>query len=118
MSNAAPSIVVEKWMSLRSNPLPRLALLVATAAPNASAQVTTRVDVDSTGAEANGPTTPTSTQTSADGRYVVFASKATNLVSGDTNGVADVFVHDRQTGTTERVSVSSLGVQADGDCTT
>jgi Tol biopolymer transport system component len=43
---------------------------------------------------------------SADGRYVVFVSAATNLVSGDTNGVDDVFVHDRDTGETTRVSVA------------
>src|SRR5439155_1073811 len=47
----------------------------------------------------------------ADGRFVAFHSAATNLVTGDTNGAADVFVHDRQTGTTERVSVASGGTQ-------
>src|SRR5207249_1268748 len=46
---------------------------------------------------------------SADGRFVAFGSDATNLVAGDTNGTTDVFVHDRQTGTTERVSVASGG---------
>jgi Tol biopolymer transport system component len=50
---------------------------------------------------------------SADGRYVTFESTATNLVSGDTNGVTDIVVRDRQTGTTSRVSRSSAGVQAD-----
>lgn len=49
-----------------------------------------------------------------DGRYVAFYSNATNLVPGDTNGLVDVFVRDRATGTTERVSVSSSGAQADG----
>ena len=52
---------------------------------------------------------------SADGRFVAFYSMATNLVPGDTNGTGDVFVRDRQTGTTERVSVGSGGVQGDGD---
>ena len=52
---------------------------------------------------------------SADGRYVAFESSATNLVAGDTNGSFDVFVHDRQTGTTERVSVDSSGAQANSD---
>jgi hypothetical protein len=47
-----------------------------------------------------------------DGRYVAFASTATNLVPGDNNGVADIFVRDRQTGNTERASVSSAGVEA------
>src|SRR5207244_1859049 len=48
---------------------------------------------------------------SAAGRFVAFHSTATNLVAGDTNGATDVFVHDRQTGTTERVSVASGGTQ-------
>ena len=48
---------------------------------------------------------------SADGRFVAFDSVATNLVPGDTNGAADVFVRDRQTGTTRRVSVGPGGVQ-------
>src|SRR5260221_638913 len=52
---------------------------------------------------------------SADGRFVVFSSRATDLVPGDTNGAWDVFVHDRQTGTTERVSVAPGGAQADYD---
>src|SRR5262249_5499814 len=51
---------------------------------------------------------------SADGRFVAFASTADNLVSNDTNDLADVFVHDRVTGTTERVSVDSSGMQAEG----
>jgi len=52
---------------------------------------------------------------SGDGRYVVFESKADNLVRGDTNRKRDVFVHDRRTGETRRVSVDSAGGQADGD---
>jgi len=51
---------------------------------------------------------------SADGRYVVFRSYATNLIPDDTNGVADIFVRDRLTNSTQRVSVSSAGEQADG----
>jgi uncharacterized repeat protein (TIGR01451 family) len=50
-----------------------------------------------------------------DGRFVAFASAASNLVPGDTNGVGDVFVRDRRTGVTERVSVGPRGVQGDGD---
>ncbi len=50
---------------------------------------------------------------SADGRYVAFASLATNLVAGDTNGCMDVFVRDTQTGTTTRVSVDSAGNQTE-----
>ena len=51
---------------------------------------------------------------SGDGRFVVFISYASNLVPGDTNGSPDVFVRDRQAGTTRRVSVSSSGAQANG----
>jgi Tol biopolymer transport system component len=49
---------------------------------------------------------------SADGRYVAFASTAPNLVAGDTNLAADVFVHDRVTGSTVRASVTAGGGQA------
>lgn len=51
---------------------------------------------------------------SGDGRYVAFTSNATNLVPGDTNGKADVFLRDRLLGTTERVSVSSAGGEGNG----
>jgi Tol biopolymer transport system component len=51
---------------------------------------------------------------SADGRYVVFSSEATNLVDDDTNGDSDVFVHDLVLGSTSRVSVSTQGTQAHG----
>jgi Tol biopolymer transport system component len=50
---------------------------------------------------------------SADGRYVAFASAASTLVAGDTNGAEDVFVYDRVARTTERVSISSLGAEGD-----
>ena len=49
---------------------------------------------------------------SADGRFVAFNSFATNLVPGDTNGATDIFVRDRELGTTRRVSVGPGGVQA------
>jgi Tol biopolymer transport system component len=51
---------------------------------------------------------------SSDGRFVAFDSNASNLVAGDTNRVRDVFVRDLLTRTTERVSVSSNGKQANG----
>jgi subtilisin family serine protease/Tol biopolymer transport system component len=49
---------------------------------------------------------------SADGRYVIFASDASNLVAGDNTGWRDVFVRDRQLSMTTRVSVSSGGIPA------
>jgi Tol biopolymer transport system component len=51
---------------------------------------------------------------SGDGRYVAFAHSGERIVSGDTNGVTDVFVRDRTSGLTRRVSVSSSGGQASG----
>ncbi|HYH51543.1 MAG TPA: hypothetical protein VEG38_18515 [Acidimicrobiia bacterium] len=51
---------------------------------------------------------------SADGRVIAFTSAASTLVPGDTNGAEDVFVYDRETGATERVSLSSAGDQGDG----
>ncbi len=52
---------------------------------------------------------------SADGRFVAFASAASNLVPGDTNRKTDVFVYDRLSGALERVSVSRSGRQANGN---
>jgi Tol biopolymer transport system component len=75
---------------------------------------TTRVSVDSAGTEVNNDSS-LFPSISADGRYVAFQSYASNLVAGDTNGYVDVFVHDRQTGQTTRVSVDSAGAQANGD---
>jgi uncharacterized repeat protein (TIGR01451 family) len=72
---------------------------------------TTLVNVNSEGAQGNSTSYPYSTAISADGRYVAFGSYADNLVAGDTNGWPDVFVHDRVTGQTTRVSVSSAGEQ-------
>jgi hypothetical protein len=52
---------------------------------------------------------------SADGRWVTFTSRASNLVADDTNDVSDIFVRDRQTGRTRRVSVSTSGAQLPGE---
>jgi len=71
---------------------------------------TERVSVSNSGQQANGGSSPGGI--SADGRFVAFSSGASNLVAGDTNGVTDVFVRDRLTGTTERVSLSNEGEQA------
>jgi Tol biopolymer transport system component len=71
---------------------------------------TRRISVSPAGAPGNdNSATPA---ISADGRFVAFLSDASNLVPGDTNGVKDVFVRDRRTGTTRRVSVSSAGAQS------
>jgi Tol biopolymer transport system component len=74
-------------------------------------QVMEAVSVSSGGVRGNGGSS--SPSISADGRYVAFRSAASNLVSGDTNEHQDIFVHDRATGATTRVSVPSAGGQAD-----
>ena len=59
-------------------------------------------------------------QISATGRFVTFSSIATNLTAQpDTNGsIRDIYVHDRQTGVTERASVGPGGVQGNADSIT
>jgi len=54
---------------------------------------------------------------SPDGKKIVFASKATNLVAGDTNGARDIFVRDLATGAVARVDVDKTGVQANSEST-
>lgn len=72
---------------------------------------TTRVSVTSTAVEGNGGSANPSV--SSDGRYIAFQSSASNLVTNDTNGRTDIFVHDMLTGNTTLVSVHSDGVQGD-----
>jgi hypothetical protein len=80
-----------------------------------SAGTTTRVHVSSTGAQADGDACSfPAPQISSNGRFVVFCSEATNLVANDTNGLADVFVHDRTTGRTVRVSTAENGTEGNG----
>ena len=79
----------------------------------AGAQATTRVSIATGGAQALGGDSaqPSITQ---EGRWIAFASAATNLVANDTNGERDVFLHDRVAGTTRRLSVGPGGVQFRG----
>ena len=72
---------------------------------------TTRVSVDSLGAEAHGDSTDPAL--SGDGRYVAYASTAADLVTGDGNGTQDIFLFDRQLGSTVRISVTSAAVEFD-----
>jgi TolB protein len=83
------------------------------AAPAAAAPTTTRISSDLAGAPAAGHSDqPT---VSANGRFVIYHSRATTLVAGDVNGQPDIFLFDRRTGRTELVSVSSAGTQGDGE---
>ncbi len=72
--------------------------------------VTTRISRGLNGVEPNGMSFQPAL--SANGRFVIFRSDASNLVAGDTNAMGDVFLHDRQNGATRRVSVATGGVQA------
>ncbi len=71
------------------------------------------ISVDS--AEVQGNDRSVEPSISSDGRFVAFESDATNLVTGDTNAMTDTFVRDRQTGVTQRISVSSTGVQGNNE---
>jgi Tol biopolymer transport system component len=75
---------------------------------------TRRVSLSTSGGQANSDNFASAI--SADGRYVAFASYASNLVAGDSNGAQglDVFVRDVVAGRTKRISVSSAGAQGDG----
>jgi Tol biopolymer transport system component len=84
--------------------------LVAIGIGNAAlAQTLTRASVNSVLVQGNSNSY--GGKVSADGRYVVFASDSTNLVTGDGNNASDIFVHDMQTGGTSRVSLGFGGQQ-------
>ena len=85
-------------------------LSVILCAASAHAQIE-RVSLSSASEQANDLSRYPSV--SADGRFVAFKSSASNLVNGDSNGYDDMFVHDRQTGVTERVNLSSTGAQSE-----
>ena len=92
------------------------AVVALAAAGPAGAALTERASVATGGAQGNnnslsGDMTP-------NGRYVAFHSFASNLVTGDTNGRTDIFVRDRRTGITKRVSVASDGTQANHEAST
>ena len=74
---------------------------------------TTRISLRSNGNQANDDSYKP--DISADGRFIAFSSDATELVSGDDNNARDIFVHDRQTGTTGLVSVNSDGNEGNFD---
>jgi hypothetical protein len=77
------------------------------------AQTMFRVSVDSNGVQGNGDSLRP--RISGDGQRIVFESFASNLVLGDGNNYKDIFVHDRSTSQTQRVSVSSSGAEANGE---
>lgn len=74
-----------------------LVMFLAFTASTVFGQATARMSVNSAWAEGNGASSAPSIS-SLDGRFIAYESDASNLVSGDTNGVRDVFIYDRQTG--------------------
>ncbi|MBL8857319.1 MAG: hypothetical protein JNL28_02285 [Planctomycetes bacterium] len=87
--------------------------LLWTLSSSSAAQTCTlsRVSLDPLGNETTGHSG--AVVLSRDGRFVAFASSASNLVPGDTNNSDDIFVHDRVLQTTELITVDSNGIQAD-----
>ena len=74
--------------------------------------ITTLVTIDTGGGPTNGGST--SPSVSADGTRIAYNSQASDLVAGDTNGFADVFLHDTSTGATTRISTGTMGGTANG----
>lgn len=86
---------------------------LVTASPALASGSISRASVSSTGAQADDISY--APDVSADGRYVVFDSDATNLVPDDNNWATDVFLRDRQLGTTQRLSMGLNGAEANGE---
>ncbi len=83
---------------------------------------TERVSLDSAGLEGNGSSglfgySEDRCGVSSDGRFVAFSADASNLVANDTNNVVDVFLRDRLSGTTKRISIDSFGLEGDAGST-
>lgn len=94
------------------------AILLTPANSHAKSEIT-RVSVSSSGAQANSGSSRNNSipRISADGRFIVFESDATNLVGNDTNNSYDIFVYDRLNRQTTRVSVTSDGTEANDQST-
>jgi hypothetical protein len=102
-------VLISAWRAVVAGSVATLVVgtgLAAAATPAAvgSGAVSTRLSVHPGAQEAND--TSFDPAISADGRFVVFASGASNLVAGDTNNADDVFVRDRRAQVTRRISVS------------
>ncbi|MEV7026776.1 hypothetical protein [Kitasatospora sp. NPDC093558] len=118
-------MTTNRWL-LRGGAVLAAAVLAAVAAPAeagpAAARTkggtkgdTARVSVGLDGAQPNGDSTALGL--SANGRYALFSSKASNLVPDDTNNASDVFLRDLRSGDIERVSVADDGSELNGPTT-
>jgi Tol biopolymer transport system component len=110
--------VAHRKSRLKAGPIVVVCVLLGALPPMARAAVNggkrgpSLISLAVDGREADGASfTPA---ISADGRVIAFASAASTLVPGDTNAAEDVFVYDRETGGTERISLSSAGEQGNG----
>ena len=74
---------------------------------------TTRISMGYDGSQTNGDSWEVAI--SADSKFIAYSSDASNIVSGDTNGARDVFVYNRTTGVTERVSVVNATTNGNGN---
>src|SRR5262245_60660766 len=97
------SVTVPRTIGVTALVAAGVLLLSGTAAALPAPGLTELVSVSSAGVQGNQDSQQPSV--SADGRWVAFASLSDNLVPGDTNANSDIFVRDRRTGTTQRVSV-------------
>ena len=88
-------------------------LLLSSTTILASSPMTERISVSSTGEQGNMSSSNASL--SDDGRFVAFASYASNLVTNDTNAASDIFVRDRQNSTIERISVGFDGSESNSN---
>lgn len=103
---------------MRRSSLIVLACSVTTLVPTLGAQTTQRCSTSSSGVQGNKESSVLNFRgpcPSADGRFVTFYSKASNLVAGDTNNAFDVFVKDTALDITTRVSVATGGGEADAE---
>ncbi|MEK6719993.1 MAG: PA14 domain-containing protein [Chloroflexota bacterium] len=103
--HAGPLLTIDE----RHYSLDALGNVLGVAGGGTASAATTRVSESTTHGQGNGVSDDS--YLSADGRFVTYRSTSSNLVADDTNGVMDVFVHDRMTGTTIRASVDAAGVQ-------
>jgi hypothetical protein len=104
----SPQAAGQTVAEMSVNPALTKSASVTTMRPGTS---TSRVSVSTVGEQGDGISF--APVISGNGRYVAFESTAPNLVPDDTNNTLDVFVRDRRTGVTDRISVSSTGAQAD-----
>ena len=79
-------------------------------------QVTERVSLNNAGLEGSGASEAPAV--TADGQIIAFQSAASDLVAGDTNAKRDILLRDLTAGQTELISVTSAGLQVDGDSMT